>query len=172
MTPFAQRMIGAARLEPAIYEEVEHDPHALPQAVAVVVLSAVAAGIGASASSGAAGFVMGILGSVGGWVLWSCLSFFIGTRFMPEAHTRADWGELLRTTGFASAPGVLRVFGVVPILGWLIFALVALWLACDTIWSARQEPARLALTSPSAPPSAPPSWKGRDVRRARHATRR
>lgn len=138
MTPFTQRMLGAARLEARIYEEVEHDRGALPQALAVVLLSAVAAGIAASASSGAGGFVMAIIGSVGGWLIWSWLSFFIGTRFLPEPQTRADWGELLRTTGFAAAPGVLRIFAVAPILRWMISAVVALWLLAAFVVAVRQ----------------------------------
>ena len=45
---FLQRLVGAAALDAAIYEEVEADPAATGQAMAVVVLSAVAMGIGAS----------------------------------------------------------------------------------------------------------------------------
>ena len=41
---FTQRLIGAAALDAAIYEEVEADPSATGQALAVVVLSSLAAG--------------------------------------------------------------------------------------------------------------------------------
>ena len=43
---FLQRLIGAAALDAAIYEEVEADQSATGQAMAIVVLSSVAAGIG------------------------------------------------------------------------------------------------------------------------------
>jgi len=49
MAGFAERMIGAEKLDVHIYEEVEGDRTAIGQAMAVVVLSAVAAGIGGTA---------------------------------------------------------------------------------------------------------------------------
>ena len=48
MHTFADRFIGAARLSPAIYEEVEADKTATGQAMLVVALASVAAGIGST----------------------------------------------------------------------------------------------------------------------------
>ena len=44
---FLQRLIGAAALDTAIYEEVEADENATTQTCATVVLSSLAAGVGA-----------------------------------------------------------------------------------------------------------------------------
>ena len=49
---FVMRLIGAAALDTAIYEEVEADGTATGQALLVVLLSSVAAGIGARGLGG------------------------------------------------------------------------------------------------------------------------
>ena len=49
---FLQRLIGAAALDIAIYEEVEADRGATGQALAVVVLSSLAGGLGARGLGG------------------------------------------------------------------------------------------------------------------------
>jgi hypothetical protein len=122
---FVERMIGAARLDSATYEEVEADRAATPQALAVVVLAAVAGGIGVGA--GVRGLVLGTIFGLLGWAVWAWLIYFIGTRWLPEADTRADAGELLRTMGFATTPGILRVVGIVPVLGPLVTIVAAVW---------------------------------------------
>jgi len=122
---FVERMIGAARLDLATYEEVEADRAATPQALAVVVLAAVAGGIGVGA--GVRGLVVGTLFGLLGWAVWAWLIYFIGTRWLPEPDTKADAGELLRTMGFATTPGILRVIGIVPVLGPLVTIVAAVW---------------------------------------------
>ena len=49
MTSLKDRIIRAAKLDVNLYEEVEADKQALRQAMGVVVLSSVAAGIGSIA---------------------------------------------------------------------------------------------------------------------------
>jgi len=58
----------------------------------------------------------------GGWYIWAFLTYFIGTKLLPEPQTSADHGELLRTIGFSSAPGLIRVFGIIPGLAPIVFA--------------------------------------------------
>ena len=133
---FVERMVGAARLDRAVYEEVEADGTATPQALAVVVLASVAGGIGVGA--GVRGLVVGTLAGLLGWVVWAWLIYFIGTRWLPEPDTRTDVGELLRTLGFATAPGILRVAGIVPVLGRLVFAVTAVWTLVAVVIAVRQ----------------------------------
>ena len=116
MASFVARMVGAARLDPAMYEEVEADRTATGQALAVVALSSLASGIGGIAA-GEQGFIGGLIVGLVGWVVWAFLTWIIGTKLLPEPTTQSDMGELLRTLGFASAPGFLRVFGWIPVLG-------------------------------------------------------
>jgi hypothetical protein len=126
MTSFTDRMIGAARLDPQIYEEVEADQTAMGQAMGVVVLAGVAAGIGA-ARGGLGSAILGALAALIGWFIWAGLTYLIGAKVMPEPQTQADLGQLLRTIGFSAAPGILKVLGILPLFGGLIVLLASVW---------------------------------------------
>ena len=117
MASITDRMIRAAKLDVALYEEVEADKGAMGQAMGVVILSSVAAGIGTIGTTGIKGLFFGTIVALLGWFIWAFLTYFIGTRLLPEPQTKADYGELLRTIGFSSSPGVLRVLGIIPMLG-------------------------------------------------------
>ncbi|MDB5051010.1 MAG: hypothetical protein JWO30_4081, partial [Fibrobacteres bacterium] len=128
----------AVKLDPELYEEVEADHTANGQAVLTVVLSSLAAGVGGALSGGWYGLFLHTMAALIGWVVWAFLSYFIGTRLMPEPQTKADMGELLRCTGFSSAPGILQVFGFLPGLGTLIRAIVFLWMLAAFVLAVRQ----------------------------------
>jgi hypothetical protein len=139
-TPFVMRLIGALALDPVTYEEVEADRTATGQAMLVVVLSSVGAGIGARGlGSGSASSMMFISAvSLLAWAAWALLTYQIGVRLMPEAETRSDLGELLRTIGFSAAPGMLRVFGVVPGAAVPAFAITSIWMLFAMVVAVRQ----------------------------------
>ncbi len=128
------RMRGAAMLDVATYEEVEHDRGATGQAFVVVVLAAICAGIG-GLGHGSSGFISGLIGAILGWLSWSAITMFVGTRLFGGT---ADWGELLRTLGFAQTPGVLAILGIVPLLGGLVTFVVWIWLLVAGIIAIRQ----------------------------------
>lgn len=138
MADLKDRMIRAAKLDINLYEEVEADRDSMGQAMTVVILSSLAAGIGSISSGGVSGIFWGTIAALAGWFIWAFLTYFIGTRVLPEPQTRADVGELLRTTGFSSSPGVLRVFGVVPVLGGLVFFVTAIWMLVAMVIAVRQ----------------------------------
>lgn len=138
MDNLTARMIRAARLDISLYEEVEADKGASIQAVIVVVLSSVAAGIGALAQTGIRGLFLLTVTALIGWYIWAYLTYFIGTKLMPEPQTHSNPGELLRTIGFASSPGVLRIFGFIPALGGLINFIVAIWMLITMVIAVRQ----------------------------------
>lgn len=138
MADLKDRMIRAAKLDINLYEEVEADKQAMGQAMTVVILSSLAAGVGSISSVGVSGLFWGTFAALAGWFIWAFLTYFIGTRVLPEPQTRADVGELLRTTGFSSSPGVLRVFGVVPVLGGLVFFVTAIWMLVAMVIAVRQ----------------------------------
>jgi hypothetical protein len=140
MNSFLQRLLGAAALDSAIYEEVEADRHATGQALTVILLSSLAAsvgsrGLGGTTLSSAAFF--GIV-SLMAWGAWALLTLQIGGRVLPESQTSVDMGELLRTTGFASAPGILRVFGILPGVTIPVFVITAVWMLAAMVVAIRQ----------------------------------
>ncbi len=138
MASFTERMIGAAKLDAATYEEVEADTTATGQAMLVVVLSSVATGIGSAGRMGGTGLIVGTLAALVGWFIWAGLTYIIGTKLLPEPQTEADMGQLLRTIGFASSPGVLRLLGFIPVLGWLISVVVSVWMLAAFVVATRQ----------------------------------
>jgi len=140
MAGFVERAIGAARLDAAAYEEVEADPGALGQAMAVVVLASISTGIGSQIAQGAQGasLVFGAVFNVIGWFVWAFVVYLVGTRILPTAETEADVGQLLRTTGFSAAPGVLGILGAVPLVGWLVLLVAWLWQLASMVVAVRQ----------------------------------
>jgi len=138
MSNLVQRMMGAAKLQVATYEEVEADGSATVQALAVVVISSVAAGLGFSRTWSLSAFVVGAVAALLGWLIWATLTYFIGTKILPEPQTRANIGELLRTTGFASSPGAFHVLGRVPLIGEVLSVIVSVWMLVAMVIAVRQ----------------------------------
>jgi hypothetical protein len=132
------RMIRASRLDVQIFEEVEADTSATRQALSVVFLVALATGIASIGTVGLPGVLVGVVVAVAGWAIWAWIVYFIGTKILPEHETHADWGQLARSLGFAQSPGVLRVFGVVPGVGSIIFLVVSAWMLVSMVIAVRQ----------------------------------
>tara|TARA_B100001996_G_scaffold336367_1_gene287581 strand:+ start:37 stop:558 length:522 start_codon:yes stop_codon:yes gene_type:complete len=134
---FVNRIIRACKLDTTLYEEVEADKSATFQAALVVVLSSLAAGIGAI-SLGSYNFIMPAILSLVSWYIWAYLIYLIGAKLFPEENTKADHGELLRTIGFSSAPGLIRVFGFTPELMTITFIGGGIWMLVAMIIAVRQ----------------------------------
>ena len=134
---FVNRIIRACKLDVSLYEEVEADKSATFQAALVVVLSSLAAGVGAI-SLGASNFLMAPILSLISWYIWAYLIYFIGAKLFPEPTTKADHGQLLRTIGFSSAPGLIRIFGFTPELMSLTFIGAGMWMFVAMIIAVRQ----------------------------------
>ena len=138
MASFGKRIVRAAKLEVALYEEVEADKSALGQAMGVVVLASIAAGIGTIARGGIPGMLVGVIAALVGWYIWAYLIYLIGTKLLPEPQTKADHKELLRTVGFSSSPGLIRVLGIIPGLASIVFPIAAIWMLVAMIIAVRQ----------------------------------
>jgi hypothetical protein len=138
MAGLLERMLGAAKLDPATYEEVEHDPRATPQAMLVVVLASVAGGLGAMRATGIVGLLLAALASLLGWFVWAWVTFLLGTRVLPGAKTQADIGQLLRTIGFSATPGLIRALGVIHGVDELVPIVASLWMLAAMVVAVRQ----------------------------------
>ncbi len=126
------RIVGVFRLDPNVFESIEHDPTATSQAALVVLLSAVFTGLGNVFSllfnrgDFFRAFFSGIIWALVGWVIWAFISYYVGTRYFGG---QADLPEMLRVTGFAYAPLML---GIIPCIGGLIgvlWGLAAMFIA-------------------------------------------
>ena len=132
------RMIGAAMLNAATFEEVEADGSATKQAMLVVVIVALATGVGAIGSGGVTGLIFGVIIGLVGWAAWAAITFFIGTTILRGPDTQADWGQLARTLGFAQSAGVLKVIGFIPVLGLIVFVIASILQLAAMVVAIRQ----------------------------------
>ncbi|NIR45708.1 MAG: hypothetical protein GWN99_15010 [Gemmatimonadetes bacterium] len=135
MAGFAERMMGAAALDVRTYEEVEHDHTATGQAAGVVALVAIASAIGSYGVGGIAGAIGAVVAAFVSWVIWAAVTLVVGTKIFDGT---ADMGEMLRTLGFAQSVGVVKVLGIVPILGWLASIAAGLWMLVCGVVAIRQ----------------------------------
>lgn len=124
---FGERVLGAMQLDARAFDDVEHDPGAMGQAIGVIALAAVSGGIGNVWYGGISGIVIGVLTALIGYVVWALIIWLVGTKVMPDPQTSADFPETFRVIGFAAAPGLFGVITVIPILGWLLMLLISLW---------------------------------------------
>jgi len=138
MADFKDRIIRAAKLDVKLYEEVEADTTAMRQATGIVILSSIAAGIGIIAKGGLGGILMGTIAALVSWYVWAFLTYFIGTRLLPESQTKADMGEMLRTIGFSTSPGLIRVLGIIPGLTGIVFLGASIWMLVAMVIAVRQ----------------------------------
>ena len=138
--PMLQRMLGALRLDLATYEDVEQDKKATGQAAFIIVATSAVAGAVSYALTGSGGAGDGILGAIGaliGWAVYAWLAYQLGTKLFRGPETKADWGEVARTLGFANTARFLYVFALVPGLAALVQLVVGLWVLVATIVALR-----------------------------------
>lgn len=140
MATFLRRILGALSLDRGTFEDVEADRGATLQAAAVVLLAAVGAGVGNAGvdTDQARAVGVAVVISVIAWASWAALTAYLGTRILPGPGTRADVGQLLRTLGFAAAPGMFRGFEILSGTRWLVLPLTSVWMLAAMIVAIRQ----------------------------------
>jgi len=138
MTSFKDRIIRAAKLDPKMYEEVEADKGAMVQATVIVVLASIAGGLGSLGKGGVSGLIWGTAIALIAWYVWAYVTYIVGTKLLPEPQTRANYGELLRTIGFSSSPGLIRILGIIPGLTGLVFLIAGIWMLVAMVVAVRQ----------------------------------
>ncbi|RMG93190.1 MAG: hypothetical protein D6706_15800 [Chloroflexi bacterium] len=113
------RIIGVFKLDVNTFEEIEHDQNATGQAALIVLVIGLLSGIGQGivGDSFVSGLIVGLLSTLAGWVIWSAVTYFVGTSLFKG---QADMGEMLRVIGFAYSPQIL---GIIPCLGQVIGAI-------------------------------------------------
>ena len=139
MSTFAERIIGAAKLNPRMYEEIESDPSSIKQAIAVILLSSVAGGVGVLVPGvGIEGVFWGIVTTLLSWALWAAIVYGVGGKLMAKPQTSSSISEVMRVIGFASAPGLIRVFGLYAPLRTPVFFIAAIWMLIAMVIAVRE----------------------------------
>lgn len=141
-----RRMVRAATLDADLYEEVEADRGATRQALLVVLVYSVCAGIGSGLASIPAitavqffvSLLLGMVSALVFWAIWSFITFLIGTKVFKGPQTSATYTELLRTVGFSASPGVLLILVFIPFIGWLFSFGALIWMLVAMVVAVRQ----------------------------------
>ncbi len=131
------RIFRAAKLDALLYEEAKSDKSATLQAMLVVILSGIAAGIG-SISISKESIIYGAFFAVLGWYFWATLIYLIGTKLLSKPQTKITFKTLLRTIGFSCSPGLVRVFGILPEAEKIVFPVAELWILIAMIVAVKQ----------------------------------
>lgn len=136
--PLFRRILAAAFLQRAVYDEVADDRYATGQAAAVICLAAIAQrsvlisyltqAIGAWALLVA--MIFGLLR----WLIFTTVAYSIGRLVVGR---ECSYRRLLRCLGFAGAPGILNALAFLVGHDVLIRLLVALWLIAATVVGVR-----------------------------------
>ena len=130
---FVNRIYRSIKIDPQLFDEVQKDKKATIQAAGVVVLSSTAAGVGAI-QLGANSFFLAPALSLISWFVWAYIVYFVGVKLFPDIKTKTSHSALLRTIGFSSAPGIIRIFGFNSDLMTVTFIGSAFWmLACMVV---------------------------------------
>jgi hypothetical protein len=128
-TGIVNRALRAARLEPALYDEVDKDAGATVQAAIIVILVALCVGFGAALGGDGEGdsfwgfFAGASVSAIVAWLLWSLVTLLIGRFFGGQG----SYGGLTRTLGFSHVPAVLGILGFLPFLGFVVAVVSAVW---------------------------------------------
>tara|TARA_X000000368_G_scaffold329556_1_gene266656 strand:- start:594 stop:1175 length:582 start_codon:yes stop_codon:yes gene_type:complete len=125
---YAEKLYKAIMLDIEFYEAVEANKSLTSQAMMTVALVAIIEGFTKAGITDPVYLAQGALGSILRWVVWAFFIAFVGTRILPEPETNSNTGELLRTLGFAYAPGLLLIFQYVPLINYLPIVLIVYFL--------------------------------------------
>jgi hypothetical protein len=138
MASFGERYVGAMTLNVKTFEEVEADTTAMGQAVGVIVIAAVASGLGNIFRSGISGLLVGTVAALVAYLIWAALVWVIGTKVMPDPATHADFQQTFRVVGFAAAPGIANILQIIPYLGPFLGFLIGIWTLVAMVIAVRQ----------------------------------
>jgi len=121
------RMIRAAKLDQTFYDEIINDPASQGHSVWVVALLAMATGYGMFSRAGGTAVNVGLAVTFFSWYVWAFTIYFTSNHLFGATPSRMDRKTVLRVMAFASAPGILRIFGVIPNMSVLVFLGTSAW---------------------------------------------
>jgi hypothetical protein len=138
MSLFLNRLFRAAKLDPDLYEEVIADTGTMFQAMMAVFIYSAASAYGGFGRGGVAGINFGMITTLIGWYIWAFSTYFIGVRLLPEAETNGNRKTVLRAMGFASAPGLIRLLGLIPNLASTTLVIASVWMIVAAVVAIKQ----------------------------------
>jgi cobalamin synthase len=137
---FFRRFIGVLALDASMFEEIEADSRASLHAVAAVIAAAgggriAAIELGLTKSDS---FIVVMMIALGAVLVWITAVAAIGIYALAQPQTHSNMRELLRTVGFAAAPGVFLAFAAIQPVAPVVVGIVLMWTIATTVMAVRQ----------------------------------
>lgn len=133
MNLFLNRLFRAAKLNTDLYQEVISDAGTMFQAMMAVFVYSASTAYGGFARAGVAGINFAMITTLIGWYIWAFSTYFIGTRLLSEDDIRTDRKAVLRAMGFATAPGLFRLAGLIPDMAGISFIISSIWIIAAAV---------------------------------------
>ena len=128
---YLNRFIRAARLDVELYKEIVENPALLNQAWITVLIYSMLSSLGSFGRGGAVASNIGMLSALLGWYIWVFSTYFITTKFLRKTSAETERGDrkaAIRAMGFATAPGAVRILGIIPGLGIAALVVSSIWM--------------------------------------------
>lgn len=127
------RALQAAQLRGALYRQLTDEPQEIFYALGIVALSGLALGLGLQSNppvtlESAPPWMVIVFSAytrLMGWFLYAGIVYLVGSKILGG---NAGFRHLLRGLGLTFGPGVLAVFGGIPVVGVAFIAVSALWI--------------------------------------------
>jgi hypothetical protein len=133
MKHFLSRILRAIKLDRTLYQEAVDEPKYFGQAIITVIAYSSFSGIGSFALAGGTGINIGMASTLIGWYVWAFTTYYIGSHFFAESKEPVERRAVYRAMGFATAPGLLRLLGLVQGVGIYIVLLVSIWIVVASV---------------------------------------
>jgi hypothetical protein len=122
------RLIRSIKLDATLFEEIIADPKTQGHSYWVVAILAMATGYGMFSRAGSMAVNIGLAMTFFAWYVWAFTVYYAGTRIFQAEPSRVDRKTVLRVMAFASAPGMLRILGVIPKMTLVVFLITSAWI--------------------------------------------
>lgn len=128
-----------SKLELPVYRNIETDSKATTEAAIVVGVVAVATAIGSlGGDDRVLNLIVGLIGTFLSWVIFAAMTYFFGRNVFGVPASEVSVEGLMRTQGYAQAPGILGVLGFIPVLGWIAVIVGGIWALVTAIIAIRE----------------------------------
>jgi len=139
---YLDRMIRAASLDRTVFAEIGEEGTAFGRAMGVAALASLAAGLNRITwhfdIAVATGLFRDVSTAAAAWFIGAFSVYLLGACFFFKRDAETKPGKVLRVLGFAAAPGILMVFGMVPGLAGIVRLIASTWLLLAMIVAARE----------------------------------
>jgi hypothetical protein len=122
------RLFRVIRLDQSMFDEIASDPSLQPHSVWAVAIFAMATSFGLFSSAGGTTVNIVLITTMLAWYVWAFSVFYIGSRAFRAETSPVDRKAVMRVVAFASAPGLIRLLGLIPKSFVILLLISSIWI--------------------------------------------